>query len=59
MGGETIGRVREIAVLLRAMDGVQEFDEELFGMLIERIMIINLVQMEFRLKTGVYVLQVL
>ncbi|WP_425057893.1 hypothetical protein [Sporomusa carbonis] len=29
------------------MDGVREFDEELFGMLVERIRVINLVQVEF------------
>lgn len=34
---ETHERVREIDKVLRGMDGVPEFDEGLFGMLVERI----------------------
>ncbi len=56
---ETIGRVREIAAVLRDMDGVRDFDEELIGMLVERLKVINLVQVEFVLRTGVEVNELL
>jgi hypothetical protein len=53
------GRLREIARVLRDMDSVREFNEELFGMLVERIRVINLVQVEFVLRSGVGVVEIL
>ena len=47
---ETLGRMRNITEVLRSMDTIGEFDEELFGMLVERIKVINLVQVEFVLR---------
>jgi len=41
------------------MDGVQEFDEELFGMLVERIRVMNLVQVEFVVRSGVGVVEII
>lgn len=41
------------------MNDVEEFDEELFGMLVERIRVINLVQVEFVLRSGVRVVEVI
>ena len=59
MRQETLGRVWEIGKLLRELDGVRELDEELFVMLVERIRVINLVQVEFVLRSGVGVLELL
>ncbi|CUH97159.1 hypothetical protein P22_3285 [Propionispora sp. 2/2-37] len=59
MRQEMRGRLREIARVLRDMDSVREFDEELFGMLVERIRVINLVQVEFVLQSGVGVVEIL
>ncbi|MDT8900424.1 recombinase family protein [Anaeroselena agilis] len=59
MRQEMRGRLREIAMVLRDMDGVREFDEELFGMLVERVRVINLVQVEFVLRSGVGVVEIL
>jgi len=50
---ETLVKVQEINKVLRGMDGVQEFDEKLFGMLVERVKVINMVQVELRLRAGV------
>jgi len=38
---------------------IEEFDEELFGMLVERIKVINLVQVEFVLHSGVGIVETL
>ena len=59
MRQETLGRVREIGAVLREMDGARELDEELFGILVERIKVINLVQVEFVLRAGVGMVEVL
>ncbi len=59
MQQETLGRMREIDKVFRGMDGIQGFDEELFGMLVERIRVINLVQVEFILRSGVRANEVL
>lgn len=56
---ENIGRMREITEVLRSIDRIREFDEELFGMLVERIKVINLVQVEFVLRSGVGVIEVI
>lgn len=56
---ETPGRIRDITKVLRSMDTIGEFDEELFGMLVERIKVINLVQVEFVLRSGVGVVEIL
>lgn len=56
---ETLERVREIDKVLWGMDSVQEFDDTLFGMLVERIKVLNLVQVEFVLRAGVGIKEVI
>ncbi len=56
---ETLERVQEINKVLRGLGGVQEFDEGLFGVLVEQIRMINLVQVEFVLRAGLVVTEVL
>ena len=56
---ETLERVREIDKVLRGIDGVAEFDEGLFGMLVERVRVMNIVQVEFVLRAGVGVIEIL
>jgi site-specific DNA recombinase len=41
------------------MDMIGKFEEELFGMLVEQIKGINLVQVEFVLQSGVGVIEVI
>ena len=55
---DALDRVQEIAELLRSMDGKQDFDEELFGMLVENIRVLNLVQIEFVLQSGVRIVEI-
>lgn len=50
---ETTGRVRDIAKILQQADAAKEWDGELFGMLVEKIRVRSLVQVEFVLKSGV------
>jgi len=50
---ETFGRMKEITEVLRSRDMIGEFDEGLFKMLVEQIKVINLVQVEFVLQSGV------
>jgi len=40
------------------MDMIGKFDEELFGMLVEQIKVINLVQAEFVLQSGGGIIEV-
>jgi len=56
---ETLEKVREIDKALRGMDDVQEFDEGLFGMLVERVMVMNIVQVQFVLRSGIRVTEVI
>ena len=56
---ETLGRMRDITEVLRSMDTLREFDEELFGILVERIKVMNLVQVEFVLRSGVGVTEII
>jgi len=56
---ETLERVREIDKVLRGTETVADFDERLFGMLIERIRVMNLVQVEIVLQAGVAVIELL
>ena len=56
---ETLGRMRDITEALRSMDAIGEFDDELFGMLVERIKVINLVQVEFVLRSGIGVIEII
>jgi site-specific DNA recombinase len=56
---DTLGRVQEITRVLREMDGVKELDEELFGMLVERIRVISLVEVEFVLQSGIGIVEIL
>jgi len=53
---ETLSRVREITGVMRGMNSVPEFDEELFGRLVERVRVLNLVEIEFVLRSGVEVI---
>ncbi|WP_434131239.1 hypothetical protein KIAC18_002659 [Sporomusa sphaeroides] len=54
---ETFDRMRDITEVLRSMDTIEEFDEELFRMLVEQIKVINLVQVEFVLHSGVGIIE--
>ena len=56
---ETLERVREIDKVLRGMDIVVEFNEGLFGMLVERVMVMNIVQVQFVLRSGIRVTEVI
>jgi len=51
--------VREINKVLRGLDSLMEFDEGLFGMLVERIKVLNLVQVEFVLRAGIVVVKII
>jgi site-specific DNA recombinase len=51
--------VQEITKVLQGMDTVQEFDEQLFGMLVERIRVVNLVQVELVLRARVGVVEIM
>jgi hypothetical protein len=48
--------VQKITEARRSMDSVGEFDEALFKMLVEQIKVINLVQVEFVLWSGIGVI---
>lgn len=52
-------RVREIEKILNGHEMIKRFDEELFEVLVEKIRVISLVEMEFVLKTGVVVREIL
>jgi hypothetical protein len=56
---ETLGRMKEITEVLRSIDTLREFDEELFGILVERIKVMDLVQVEFVLRSGVGVTEII
>gem|GEM_PF-4314970 len=45
--------------MLRGMDSVQDFDERLFGILVERVRVMNLVQVDFVLWSGIRMAEVL
>ena len=51
---ETLERVRAIDKVLRGMDSdsVHEFDEGVFGMLVERVMVMNLVRWSLYCELG-------
>lgn len=59
MRRETLGRIREIAKVLRDTDGALAFNEEIFGTLVQRIRVLNLVKIEFVLRSGVGVEEIL
>ena len=59
MRQETLGRMKEITEVLRSIDTLREFDEELFGILVERIKVMDLVQVEFVLRSGVGVTEII
>lgn len=50
---ETTGGVRDIAKILQQADTAKEWDGELFGVLVEKIRVISLLEVEFVLKSGV------
>jgi site-specific DNA recombinase len=54
----TLTRMQEITTALRFIDTMGEFDEELFKILVERIKVMNLVQVEFVLRSGVGIIEV-
>jgi len=57
MRQETLSRMKEITEVLRSMDTMGDFDEELFKMLVERIKVMNLVQVEFVLRSGIGIIE--
>lgn len=59
MRRETFSRVRDISKVLRKTKVVEELDAELFGMLVEQIKVINLIQVDFILRSGVEVSELL
>ncbi len=56
---ETLGRMRDITEALRSMDTIGEFDEDLFGMLIEQVKVIDLVRVEFVLRSGIGIIEII
>ncbi|MDK2800544.1 MAG: hypothetical protein PWP27_1191 [Clostridiales bacterium] len=52
-------RVREIEKILNGHEMIKKFDEELFGVLVEQIRVVSLVEVEFILKIGVVVREIL
>ena len=44
MRQETLCRMKEINEALRSINSIGEFDEELFGMLVERIKVIEMLR---------------
>jgi site-specific DNA recombinase len=44
---------------LRGTDAAQDFDEGLFGMLVERVRVMNIVQVEFVLWAEIRALEIL
>jgi DNA invertase Pin-like site-specific DNA recombinase len=52
-------RVREIEKILKGHELIKSFDEELFRVMAEKIIVISLVEVEFVLKTGVVVREIL
>lgn len=45
--------------MLREIEVVQAFEDALFGVLFERIRVVNIVQVEFVLRAGVGVVEVI
>lgn len=54
---EKLDKVREIDKILRGIDMVQEFDDGLFGVLVDRVKVLNMVQVEFVLRASVEVVE--
>ncbi|WP_427340912.1 hypothetical protein [Caloranaerobacter sp. DY30410] len=52
-------RVREIEKILNDHEIIKKFDEELFGVLVVQIRVVSLVEVEFILKTGVEVKEII
>jgi hypothetical protein len=52
-------RVKEIEKTLNRHDKIDSFDEELFRILVENIRVVSLVEVEFVLKTGVVIREIL
>jgi len=52
-------RVREIEKMLNSHELIKSFDEELFRVLVEKIRVVSLVEVEFVFKTGVVVMEIL
>ncbi|WP_069649000.1 recombinase family protein [Caloranaerobacter ferrireducens] len=52
-------RVREIEKILNEYELINSFDEELFRVLVEKIKVVSLIEVEFVLKTGVMVREIL
>ena len=59
MRRETLSQVGGIDKALRKMKGVREFEEELFKTLIEKVNVLNKVQVEFVLRAGVGVIEII
>ncbi len=52
-------RIREIEKMLNERELIDSFDEELFRVMVEKIKVVSLVEVEFFLKTGVVVREIL
>ncbi|WP_231701852.1 hypothetical protein [Crassaminicella thermophila] len=52
-------RVREIERILNEHEPINSFDEKLFRVLVEKIRVVSLVEVEFVLKIGVVVREIL
>lgn len=52
-------RIREIEKMLNERELIDSFDEELFRVMVEKIKVVSLVEVEFVLKTGVVVREIL
>jgi len=59
MREEKLTRVREIEKMLRELDVLEEFDDELFAVLVDYIRVESLVEVVFILKVGIEMREVL
>jgi site-specific DNA recombinase len=55
---ETLVKVREIDKVIWGRDGVRKFDEKLFVMLVEQVRVMNWLQVEFVLQSGIRVIEI-
>lgn len=56
---EALDNVKDIDRILRGKDNVKKFGEGLFKVLVEHIRVLNLVQVEFVLRIGVGIIEIL
>ncbi|WP_242945069.1 hypothetical protein [Caminicella sporogenes] len=56
---DNYSRIREIERILNEHEIIEKFNEELFRVLVEKIRVVSLAEVEFVLKTGVVVREIL